>query len=49
MGAYENPNINIGVDTQSSQLVSQALTSVGQSIAQGVKGANKLTAQVGFL
>jgi hypothetical protein len=45
MGAYENPNINIGVDTQSSQLVSQALSSVGQSIAQGVKGANKIAIQ----
>ena len=45
MGAYENPNINIGVDTQSNQLVSQALSSAGQSIAQGVKGANKIAIQ----
>ena len=45
MGAYENPNINTGVDTQSSQLVSQAFASVGQSIAQGVKGANKIAIQ----
>tara|TARA_R110002051_G_scaffold142134_2_gene215381 strand:- start:1573 stop:3588 length:2016 start_codon:yes stop_codon:yes gene_type:complete len=45
MGAYENPNINIGVDTESNQLINRAFASFGQSIAQGVEGANKIAIQ----
>ena len=41
MGAYENPNINIGVDTQSGKLIGQAIANVGQSIAKGQDAQTK--------
>jgi len=42
MGAYDNPNINVGVDKESGQLIGQAIAGVGQSIAKGFQDRSKL-------
>ena len=45
MGAYENPNINIGVDTQSGQLIGKAIADFGAGIARGVDASSKILAE----
>ena len=42
MGAYDNPNINVGVDKESGQLIGQAIAGVGQNIAKGFQDRAKL-------
>ena len=45
MGAYENPNINVGVDNQSGQLIGQAIANFGQGIAKGIDASSKIMAE----
>jgi hypothetical protein len=36
MGAYENPNINVGVDTKSGLIRAQGIQGFAEGIAKGV-------------
>ena len=35
-GAYANPNVNVGVDRQSGQMIGNAVANIGQSFAAGI-------------
>ena len=35
-GAYANPNVNVGVDRQSGQMIGNAVANIGQSFASGI-------------
>ena len=45
MGAYDNPNVNVGVDTVSGQLLGKAAANAGSTIAKGILNAAKVEAK----
>jgi len=45
MGAYDNPNVNVGVDTVSGQLLGKAAANVGSVIGKGLVDAAKTEAK----
>ena len=45
MGAYDNPNVNVGVDTVTGQLLGKAAANVGSTIAKGMLSAAKTKAK----
>ncbi len=45
MGAYDNPNVNVGVDTVSGQLLGKAAANVGSIIGKGILSAAKTEAK----
>lgn len=45
MGAYDNPNVNVGVDTVTGQLLGKAAANVGSTIAKGILSAAKAEAK----
>ena len=45
MGAYDNPNVNVGVDTVSGQLLGKTAANVGSTIAKGILSAAKAEAK----
>ncbi len=45
MGAYDNPNVNVGVDTVSGQLLGKAAANVGSVIGKGLVDASKIEAK----
>ena len=36
MGAYDNPNVNVGIDKTSGGMIGAAIASVGKNIGQGM-------------
>jgi hypothetical protein len=45
MGAYDNPNVNVGVDTVTGQLLGRAAANVGSTIAKGILSAAQAEAK----
>ena len=45
MGAYDNPNVNVGVDKTSGQNFGRMLAGVGQNIAKSMTEADKIEAK----
>lgn len=45
MGAYDNPNVNVGVDTVTGQLLGKTAANVGSTIAKGILSAAKAEAK----
>lgn len=45
MGAYDNPNVNVGVDTVTGQLLGKTAANVGSTIAKGMLSAAKTKAK----
>ena len=45
MGAYDNPNVNVGVDTVSGQLLGKAAANVGSVIGKSLVDASKVQAK----
>ena len=42
MGAYDNPDVNVGIDRQSGRMIGQAIAGIGQQIGGAVAaGAEK--------
>ena len=43
MGAYDNPDVNVGIDRQSGQMIGQAIAGIGQQVGGAVsRGAEKI-------
>ena len=45
MGAYDNPNVNVGVDRTSGQNLGRMIAGVGQTIAKSMTEADKIEAK----
>lgn len=45
MGAYDNPNVNVGVDKTSGRMIGQAIAGVGQSIGKAITDSAKINAK----
>jgi len=45
MGAYDNPDVNVGIDRQSGRMIGQAIAGIGQQIGGAVsQRAEKIAA-----
>ena len=45
MGAYDNPNVNVGVDKTSGKMIGQAISNIGQSFGKAITDSAKINAK----
>jgi len=45
MGAYDNPNVNVGIDKTSGRMIGQAIAGAGQSFGKAITDSAKINAK----